>query len=290
MFSNVLSMEWTKIVKRKLFWGELIALALGVITVEAFLYVIFQTGSTGGHMLPDAQEALRSLFTWPTAPMNSLAFANGNSLGGLLVIILVGALTAQEYTWRILHLWVSQGTSRVSVMTAKVAALLPALLLVTLTPLVVGGLITAIFTVQMNGSLDVSQINGVQWGLSVLRTAYSLFPYAALTFLLAVVSRSPVVAIGSSMAYALLVEGILVQILALASGTLARASQYLPGRLASGLLSANQGAIGGTIVVNGQRITQQFLDPATSALGIALYTIAFIGLAIWVFRRQDLTG
>ncbi|MCC7352892.1 MAG: ABC transporter permease subunit [Anaerolineae bacterium] len=290
MFANVLRIEWTKTVKRKLFWGELAALALLLVVLEVFLYVIYQTNPAGSEMSQDARTALLTLLTWPGALINSLALGTGNSLGGLLVIVLVGALTAQEYTWRTLHLWLSQGTSRLSLMAAKVIALLPALLLVVLTPLVVGGLITAIFTVQLSGSLDVSQINGVQLGLSVLRTAYSLFPYATLAFLLAVVSRSAVTAIGAGLAYALLVEGVLVQILALASGTLAQASQYLPGRLASGLLSANQGAIRGTLVIGEQRITPQYLDPTTAAVGIALYTILFVGLAIWAFRRQDLTG
>lgn len=34
----------------------------------------------------------------------------------------------------------------------------------------------------------------------------------------------------------------------------------------------------------------QLPDPGWAAVGIAFYTLAFFGLAVWAFRRQDLTG
>jgi ABC-type transport system involved in multi-copper enzyme maturation permease subunit len=288
MFANVLGIEWTKLVRRRLLWVEVGILTLLVVVFEALLYAVFQANGAGGQMVPDAREGLAALITWPGALSNLLSFATGSSLGGLLVIILVGAVTAQEYTWRTLHLWLSRGTSRALLLVAKAIALVPTFFLFVLTPLVVGGALTAVFTVWQKGALDLSQVSAVQLGLSALRTAYSLFPYASLTFLLAVFSRSAVTAIGGGLAYALLVEGVVVQIFALAGGTLAQVGQYLPGGMAAGLMQANR--TGGALVVNGQRVVQHYLDPNIAAVGIALYTVLFVGLAIWAFRRQDLSG
>jgi hypothetical protein len=146
--------------------------------------------------------------------------------------------------------------------------LVPILLFV-LTPLVIGGGLTAIFTLQIDKSLPIDQINWWHLMMSVLRTAYTLLPYAAMTFMLAIVTRSTAAAIGVGLAYTLLVEGVAAQIFALLGGIMRDIVVYLPGSLAEGLLKLN-------------------LAPVPSAIGIALWTIFFFGIAILVFRRQDL--
>jgi ABC-type transport system involved in multi-copper enzyme maturation permease subunit len=118
----------------------------------------------------------------------------------------------------------------------------------------------------------------VDWGqvaLNILRTAYTLLPYAAFAFLLAIASRSTVVAIGVSLAYTLLVEDVLMQLLGLVGGTWATIGQYLPAGLGNSLASINQA---------------EGVSMETAVIGIALYTLLFVGLAVLAFQRQDLTG
>ena len=289
MFWPIFLLEQQKLFKRALLWVELALLALLVLVLHIALYVTVQLRPAGAGANPEMIAMVRQSLLWPKALINVLGFAAGNGLGGLVVIVLVGAAVAQEYTWRTLHLWLSHGVPRARLLTAKFAALLVPLLLVVLAPLVAGGAVTAYFTYQQTGGLNLAEVNGLHLALSTLRTAYTLLPYAALTFLLAVVSRSTVVAIGGGVAYALLVESILVQLLALGSKTVARLAQYLPGMLAAGLLQLNRPTAEVTVGLNAGS-GPQLPGPVWAAVGIALYTLAFFGLAVWAFRRQDLTG
>ena len=227
---------------------------------------------------------VEDMIAWPLALRLGIDLLSGGGLGGLLIVILVGTLTAQEYGWRTMQLWLSNGVSRPVLMLAKfTAVLLPALLFV-LAAFVAGAISTGLITQSLQGSLPVAE---VAWGeavLSVLRTAYTLLPYAALTFLLAVVSRSTVVAVGGGLAYTLLIEGVLMQLLGFVGGIWADIAQYLPAGLSNSLATLNRvTAVASPAAADG-------LSAGTAILGIALYTILFVGLAVFAFRRQDLGG
>ena len=146
---------------------------------------------------------------------------------------------------------------------------------------------TAVFTQNLQGSLPFAEVDWWQAALSILRTAYTLLPYAALTFLLAVASRSTVVAVGGGLAYTLLIEGVLMQLLGLVGGTWAKIGQYLPAGLSNSLASLNRVSR----QTNSGLVTQaDGLSMETAVIGIALYTLLFVGLAVLAFRRQDLSG
>ncbi|MCI0395897.1 MAG: ABC transporter permease [Chloroflexi bacterium] len=287
MFWQMVTVEYSKITKRAILWIELALLALAVLLLHGLLYATLRL-SPSEEMPPEAVAQIEETLTWPAGLAGAMSFAAGPNLGGLIIIILVGAVVAQEYGWRTIQLWLGRGVSRPLFLLAKfVALLLPALLIV-LTPLLVGGLITAFFSQQMNGAIPFDQVNWGQLGFSVLRVTYTLLPYAALTFFLAIASRSTVVAVGGGLGYALLLEGILVQLLAFAGGAWARIGYYLPAGLARGLLATNSGLV---VQVEGASApAAQYLEPGPAALGIALYALAFLGLSILVFRRQDLGG
>jgi ABC-type transport system involved in multi-copper enzyme maturation permease subunit len=202
------------------------------------------------------------------------------------MIVLVGAVVAQEYTWGTLQLWLSRGIPRPLLMVAKFAALLLPASLIVLTALVTGGLISGAISLHFLGSIPFSQVEWGQLGWSILVYTYSLLPYAALTFFLAVASRSTVVSIGGGLAYALLLEGIGLQLIGALGGIWGEIGRYLPGGLARGMLSLNSGII---VEVGGEAVERiQFLNPTAAAIGIALYVLIFVTGAILVFRRQDL--
>jgi ABC-type transport system involved in multi-copper enzyme maturation permease subunit len=266
VFPNVFVAEQTKLLKRRLLWISLAALAalMGFILVGS--YVTYQA---------DPAEIDIEFLLWPDAPVAILQL--GTQIGVLIVTVLVGASIAQAYGWRTMHLWLSHGVPRPVLLSAKFAAMLLPVLLVILTALVVGGVISAFLTQQIDGTLALSRVNAPELVISVVRTAYTLLPYAALTLLLAVLSRSTAGTIGVVVAYNLLIESLLpISVL-----------RYLPGGLATSLQSLNQ-----IIVKNAApnaEAAAKLVRPEQAALGIALYTLAFLLLAIWAFRRQDLT-
>lgn len=286
MFARTLSIEQTKLMRRTLPW-VLLAVLAGVAILMVGVNYLVMNNSLGSDLGPEMTAEVQRQTIWPEGLFSTIGIAGGSALGGLLVVILSGTTMAQEYTWRTLQQWLGRGVPRPVFLAAKFAALLLPILLMVLVPLLVGGLLTALITIGVEGSLNVA---GVAWGslaLRTLATAYSLLPYAALTFLLAVATRSTVAAVGIGVAYALLVEGLVLQLAALFSESLARLSLYLPAGLAQSLLQSERLL---QVSVDGQPVTggAELLSPAVAVAGIAVYTALFLAAAIVIFRRQDL--
>ncbi len=286
MFMHTYSIEQTKLMRRPLPWIILAVLAGAILLINGLNYLVLNSG-LGADMGLEITEEVRRQITWPGSLLNALSIAGGSALGGFLVVILSGTTMAQEYTWRTLQQWLGRGVPRPVFLAAKFAALLPPILLMVLTPLLVGGVLTALFTVQLNGSLGFDQVAWGSVALRALATAYTLLPYAALTFFLAVATRSTVAAVGIGVAFALLVEGIILQMAALFSEALARLTLYLPAGLAQSLLQSQrlvQVSVDGEMVTTGAEL----LSPAVAVAGIAVYTLLFLALSMIIFRRQDL--
>jgi ABC-type transport system involved in multi-copper enzyme maturation permease subunit len=281
MFWQMVNIEHSKIFKRAILWIELALLALIVIAINGIMFAVLKGGSAG------ADSGIEQILTWPDAFIASLSISAGPNLGGLMIIVLVGALVAQEYTWGTLQMWISRGVPRPLFLGAKFAAVLLPALLIVLTPLVIGGLVSAVFSLILLGGIPFGQVAWGQLGLDTILYTYSLLPYAALAFLLAVASRSTVVSIGGGLAYVLLLEGIALQLIgSVLGGIWAQIGTYLPGGLAKGLLSLNSGL---TVQVgDGPGPVTPFLEPGYAALGIGLYVVVLVAVAILIFRRQDL--
>jgi ABC-2 type transport system permease protein len=283
MFWNMLVIEQQKLFKRTLVWVELGLMGLGVAALNLLFFAITRLESSGA-MSGQMAETL----VWPAGLLQSVGLAAGPGLGGILIVVLVGAVTAQEYTWRALQLWLSRGVPRSTFLAAKFLALLLPILLLVLTPLLVGGLVTAVFSQLLLGEIPFNAVAWDDLALTTLATAFSLLPYAGLAFLLAVATRSTIATVGGGLAYVLLLEGITVQLLTFAGGAWAEIGRYLPAGLAQGML---QVGVSASVEVGGQAAPSiQYLEPGAAAIGVALYSLAFIGLSIALFRRQDLGG
>jgi ABC-type transport system involved in multi-copper enzyme maturation permease subunit len=290
MFWNLLANENTKNMRRSMLWIELGLLVIFILLIHVLLFSVLQLNLGGEAATAGSQAQLSDSLTWPGALTNVLNFVGGNVLGGLLLITFVGAVTAQEYSWRTLHLWLSRGTPRPGLLAAKFTALLLPILLVVLVALLSGALVSGVFTVLLEGGLPLDQINIAHLALSLLRTAYTLLPYAALTFLLAIATRSSVVAIGGGLAYSLLGEGLILQMLGLLGGGVSKILAYLPAGLANSLMNLNMPAAQVQAQGGGLGMQVELLPPGPAAIGIAAWTLSFFGLALWIFRRQDISN
>jgi len=285
MFWQLVTIEETKLRKRAMLWVELGLMTLAVLAANIALFAALQAGDLPENAGAQGGMSLEAFLTWPQGLIGALNMAAGSNLGGILLIVLVGAVTAQAYSWRTLPLWLGRGVPRHALLAARFAVFLLPILLLTLTPLLVGGAITALFSQQLLGHIPFDQVNWGEVGLALVRTAYTLLPYAALTFFLAVLSRSTATAVAGGVAYSLLGEGIAVQLLNLVGGIWAKIGQYLPAGLAQSLLGLNAQMVS---VGNTDLAAPPLLEPGTAAWLIALYTLIFFTAALLSFRRQDL--
>lgn len=288
MFWQLFVIENRKLIKRPMLWIELGALAVIVTMLFCLLYVAIRQSAT--QQTPETMAAIKASLSWPQGLQQALGMVAGNGLGGLLVIILVGAVTAQEYTWRTLHLMVSRGVPRTTLLSAKFAATLMPALLIVLVALFSGGLVTGLLSLNLNGSLHADQVHWGQLLLTVLRNTYTLLPYAGLAFMLAIATHSVAATIGIALAYALLIEGILVSLVLQFGGAVSKVLVYLPSSLATGLLRLNQVSLSiGINTDNSMMPKMPWLEPVPAVIGIAVWALIFFAVALLIFRRQDLT-
>jgi len=280
MYLNLLAAERTKVFKRSIVWVILASVAAIALIGNIAQVLTLPANRTS----PEAIATIQQI-TWPDALAVLPRLGSAAGMGALLAIILVGTVAGQEYRWRSLHLWLSEGFSRRSLLATKFAILILAAFLIVLTPLLVGGVHSLFLTPQFSGPLDLSQIDALQVVWNVLRGVYSLFPYIALTLLLAVATRSTVVPVAGGMAYLLIVEALVPQILTMLGEPWARIGMYLPQGLANVLTSINRT----TASLDPQILGQFPYSPAVAAAGIGAWTVLYLGLALWIFRRQDLS-
>jgi ABC-type transport system involved in multi-copper enzyme maturation permease subunit len=279
MFWNVLHLESDKIFRRLLLWaGLLIALAPMVV----FLLVAF---TAGRGVIPT------KTLMWPGGIATVLAFANGYfpgvGYGVYLLAVVIGLVTSQEYSWRTMQLWLSHGITRSLLLGVKFVVALLVVFVIVLAFFLVGGIISMVFAYQLHGSIDFAHVNGVQLLLSYLRTVYGMLPYAALTLLLVVVTRSAAAAIGGLVLFMMAIELPLSLLLPLLGQNYAHIAQYLPAGLAQTMNIQNDIAAKlsvQTIISSGQS------SLLAATICIALYTLLFFGLALWVFRQQNLAS
>lgn len=274
MFWQLTIAETEKILKRKILWVQ-----LGIL--GGLLLIVMAAMRLSPVAAESAPQAL-----WPRALVTALEFGAGPTIGGFIVVILVGAVVAQEYAWRTVQTWLSNGISRTTLLGAKALAFVLPLLAIVLVPLLLGGTLSAIFTMQAQSGIDASQVDFAQLGLGVLRTSYTLLPFAALAFTLAVVGRSAVTAIGGGVAL-VIGESVSGQILALFGEPGMLVVRLLPSSLSTSVLSANQAIVTTAVAAPS---APHLSDPAWAALGIALYTTVLLAAAGLAFRRQDLAG
>lgn len=278
MFWNLLHMESDKLFRRRIFWlGLIIALLPGMIFFFVSFYVARQT-------IPP------SSVIWPGGIASMMAWANGYAGGTgyavYLLAIVLGLVMAQEYSWRTMQLWLSNGVPRPLLLAAKFVLALVATLLTSLAFFLVGTILSLIFAYQLHGGVSVHVGEVALAFLSTLRTAYGMLPYVALAFLFIVVFRTPA-AVGGVPLFMLAVELPLSFILPALGSGFAHVAQYLPIGLAQAMSRQNYAdahlpvqALGG----GGQ------VSPLVATIVIAVYTVVLFGMAQWMFQRQDLAN
>lgn len=281
MFLRLLLLEKDKLAGRLVLWIELGILALAIVIVDVAEYIFALNSAT-------AKASLEPTLEWPRAAINAVSFSEVHALGGILLVIMIAVVTAREYSWRTFHLWLSRGVSRLALMGAKSVVIVLLSLVLVLTSLVVGLLVTGIITLLLNGSLQLSSDNLRHLVLNFLATDLGLLPYAALTFMFTILFRNLAAAMSIVLVLLLLVENILYTAASLlGNAALAQSAQYLPVGLNSAITSAIAGQPNAVVLaaVSGTH----YVDPVAACICLLAYTIIFAAIGIWRFTRQNFT-
>ena len=289
MLGYLIQIEQTKLFKRLIFWVEM-GLLCG-------LFLLYYVGGVVASLQPgvpirtSTSPSLIPIVTWPRSLIDILTLISGNNLGGIVLMVLVAVVVAQEYQWNTISLWLSRGTPRPLLLAARCAALLLAALLLIVVPLMVGGAVTAILTMLINGKLDLSVVNYGQLTLGVARALIIALPYFAFTFMMATLTRSVAGGMGAGIGFMFVTEGVLpLLLLSVGAG---KAVMYLPGMLSKSLLQLNS-AIANTSLAAFQTPdagqASVLADPTVAAVGLVLYAVVFLGIAFYRFQRQDLSA
>jgi ABC-type transport system involved in multi-copper enzyme maturation permease subunit len=284
MLWNLYSNENTKLFRRALYWvGLAVLLGMGL-AIFGFLFAAVQIPALSANIPPEQIVMFKAMLTWPGSFYTALQLSwSSIGVGGLLAFLLVGVVMAQEYPWRTLNLTVGHGTPRVLVLAAKLLSIFTALAGWMAILMLSVGAFTAFTTGQMGESLDLGSVNIGHLGMSILRQLLALTPYVALTFCLAVATRSAVAAIGIVAGSALIVEPLFIQLNMVTGGGLSGVAAYLPMMLSQSLLKANELGAGMLDAGGG-------MNPETAAAAIAVYAGVFLLSAFVIFQRQDLSS
>lgn len=291
LLPRMLSIENEKLTRHTLFWVEMVALALTAVGMLGLMFLIRQIliadlPADANIRVEDIDLAQAEAFlTWPLS--FSFVMSMLTPVGMMLALILGGGATAPEYSWRSFQLWLSRGVPRWQVLVAKFTAVSLATLLIVTTAILTTAVVSGLASLSLLGTLPWATINWFCLGLTILATTLALLPYAALGLLLAVTSRSSVVAIGGGLAYVLLFEPLVVRLLPMLGKAGETVAQYLPNHLGQLLIAtAGNGIATDALPLAGF----ETFSPLFMIVLLLGYTALFLTTAVVIFQRQDLGG
>jgi ABC-type transport system involved in multi-copper enzyme maturation permease subunit len=214
------------------------------------------------------------------------------SFGSVLAVILIASSVGNEYNWRTIRTILICSEGRLRLLGAKLIAA-SILVLIGMVAGVATGFAMSLITTAIGGyAFDFSfATGGYLWDqfLQFWRIAYIIMPYMLLAFLFAIVGRSamPGIALGIGVYF---LESIITFFMGLAGGWIARIPDYLLAanvRAITSLANLPRG-FGAGMGAGNTSIPTPSVPHAFVVLG--MYSLAFIAIAFYLFRKRDVTG
>lgn len=293
MLYQLIQIEQRALWQRRMVWGMVAVMAVMILLVFGGTYFAKTQLESGNANNPDSNiridaesaQVVEDNLVWPAGVSNSVVV--GGTVGTFLLVILVGAVMGQAYTWRTVSLWLSRGVPRPLYLLGKFTAVILTTLILLAIATALGAFISGGFHLSLRGDLP---FNAIDWGIllaALFTTTATILPYAAFVLLLAVVSRSAIVAIGGGLAYTLLIEPLLLQFLPLLGERWQAMTRYLPGGLNATiqqLVPQLDAAAPALVTAEGG------LSIGSALVWIVGYTAVFLTLSLAIFQKQDLGG
>lgn len=265
----------------------LLYILIGIIVVLYFLLLAISNVT-----LPDMGPKMGSISNLLGLPL-ALPFAMSilSSFGCVLAVILIASAMGNEYNWRTIRTAVVSSESRFKLLIAKLISSTIFILIGMIIGLAAGFIMSLITTAIGGYKFDFSfATGGYMWDqfLQFWRTFFVMVPYILLGFMFAIVGRSAMPGIASGIGIFFL-ESIITTFMFLAGGWIAKIPNYL--------LYANVQAItnladlpqefgagmGGGINIQLPSVPHAFIT-------LAIYSVVFLTISFYLFRKRDVTG
>jgi ABC-2 type transport system permease protein len=251
--------------------------ALDLTFVYVFPYLAYRTGGgpVGDAGVPPAQLLADVL---PGAV--PVAAVQGTPLFGGAILLILGALTVGSgYGWGTWKTVFTQGPGRATVFAGTLAVLAVTVVGLVGATFVLDTAVAAVLAGAEDQPVDLPAIGALAQGAGTGMLVLGM--WCAAGVLIGVLTRSPALAVGLGLVWALVVENLLRGVADLIGG-LAVVTDHLPGTAAGSLV----GALGGTA---GDRTpgVQTILPGGTAAVVLVGYLLLFGAGGLALVRRRD---
>jgi len=286
----LMAVEFFKLRKRMMTW----ILAILMVGLVILLYSIFW--SVSGHVTTFGEEnqytgedLRRALFLQTSVPFSLQVVA---SFGTIFAMILAAGAVGSEYSWGTVRLMATAASGRVRLIAAKLLVVCGLVATGALLAVAVGVIYSSIITVT-NGGSDLGFVTPGfirdQAG-SYGRTLFVMAPYVMLAFAMAAIGRSTLAGVGAGIGIAF-VEPLIGGLMRLAGNPWNDIPNYLINANARVVLLQNKVPDVVRFGASAQDPTNRQLNGTPEAMLIlAIYSVAFVALAFFVYRRRDITA
>jgi len=286
--TRLISAELFKLWKRSM-TRVLLFVLVGIMVLLYLLLLAVSKVTIPAHGPPEIG-AIQNLLGLPVALPFALSILS--SFGSVLAVILIASSVGNEYNWRTIRTMLICSEGRLRLLSAKLISAGIFILIGMVVGLATGFIMSLITTAIGGYAFDFSfATGGYLWDqfLQFWRTFYVLIPYVLLGFLFAIVGRSamPGIALGIGVFF---LESIVTALMRLAGGWIAEIPNYLLTANVNAITSlANlpQGFRAGMGVGNA---SSQMPGLPHAFTTLAIYSLAFIIVAFYLFRKRDVTG
>ncbi len=250
----------------------LLVVVFGVAGVYAILWATYATQS--GQEAVDLGRDLRVI------GVPDIGLDITNFLASIVAVILAASVVGTEFGWGTIRALLPRARSRISLLGAKLVALVIFDVLV-----VLGGFVAAFAMSAIVANVEGfdSELGSGFWGDALSAIAINVFvllPYTALAFCVAVLTRSNAAGIAIGLAI-LLAEGIIVSILSALSDSFDWVGDVLFTNNMIAVLNENNldGGGGSDLPGAGQ-----------AAAVLTIWIVVLVGVALTIFRPRDVTS
>jgi len=277
--------ELFKLYRRPAVWVTIaILLVLAIGLGYLLTWYIFTYPPKGANInLPRGQTLAGQKVILYAAGLVRHTLGQWSTLGGVFALILGVLSQGSEYGWGTVKTLYTQAPGRIGMLAGKLAALL----------LVILVMVLALFAVDALSSLVVMAVDGKSsdWPAAVdvvkgVAAGWLIFSFwAILGFTLATLFQQSAMAIGLGLAYAVLIEGIILGILGSVGGELIKQIEVWFPLANAGYLVTSFGSNAG--LRGGEAIGPPPADANHAVAVLVTYLVVLAAVSAFVVRRRD---
>jgi ABC-2 type transport system permease protein len=284
---RLMAAEFFKLRKRMMTWVvALIGVGLVMLLYSVLWSTSVRVAQFGDHDQFTGIDLRQALFL-PGAVPYGLQIVGG--FGAILAMILAAGSIGSEYAWGTVRLMATASSGRIRMLTAKlivVFGLTAAGVLLLVATALLYSLVIALYYGDASASFLTATFIREQLG-SYGRTLLVLAPYVTLAFSVAVLGRSTLAGVGTGMGVAF-AEPLIDGLMRAAGSPWKDIPNYLLNTNRQIILLQNQVPAVLPRLGGGREDLAGALSPPMAGLLLAAYTVAFIAIAMTVFRRRDI--